>query len=93
MIRHVYLLKLKDKSKIPEISAKLLTLKEKIPYMLAMEVGTDFKGDSNSWDMAEVCTFATMEDFKRFGADPYHAQIREYIGSLREDGVKIDFEV
>ena len=93
MIKHVYLFKLKDKSKAPEIIEKLNTLKEKIPYIQELEVATDFKGDANSWDLVQSITFLNMEDFKRFGTDEYHCQIREYMNVMREEGIKIDYEI
>ena len=92
MIKHIYLLQLKDRMMADEVMEKLLTLKEKIPYMLDMEVGMDFKGDKNSADIIEVCCFKNREDFLAFGADPYHAEIRNYINGVAS-GIKIDYEV
>jgi len=92
MIKHVYLLNLKDKSMTDEVVAKLKSLKDKIPHMLDMEVGVDFKGDSNSAQIIEVCTFANMEDFKAFGVHPYHCEIREFMSGI-SSGMKIDYEL
>ncbi len=92
LIRHIYLFTLKDKSKAKEIAAKIMTMKECVPYLKHIEVGVDFKGAENSFDLAEVCTFDTMEDFIRFGTDPYHGEIRSYMETVRETGIKIDYE-
>ena len=92
MIKHVYLLNLKDPSMIDEVVEKLKTLKDKIPYMVDMEVARDFKGDKNSAQIVEVCTFKNMADFKAFGIDPYHCEIREYMSGI-SSGMKIDYEL
>jgi len=93
MIKHIYLFKLKDKSKVDEISAKIMSLKDHIPYMAECEVGVDFKGAANSYDLCEMCVFHNKEDFLRFGNDPYHCAIREYMDEQREIGIKIDYEI
>lgn len=93
MIRHIYLFKFKEKDKIEEAANMILTLKDHIPYMQDIEVGIDFKGAENSYELCELCTFKTKEDFLRFGSDPYHAKVREYMDAVRESGVKIDYEI
>ena len=83
---------LKDPSMIDEVIEKLKMLKEKIPYMVDMEIGVDFKGDSNSAQISEICTFKNMEDFKAFGVDEYHCEVRNFMSGI-SSGMKIDYEV
>ncbi|MFG6330548.1 MAG: Dabb family protein [Lachnospiraceae bacterium] len=93
MIRHVYLFKLKDPSRRREAAEKLLTLKERVPEIAHIEVGLDFKGAENSYDLCECVSFKNREDFLAFGENAYHAEIRAYMASVQEDGVKIDYEI
>jgi hypothetical protein len=93
MIRHIYLIKLKEGADVQAAIGKMMSLKEHIPYMKAMECGVDFKGDSNSWEVCEMCTFENREDFVKFGADPYHAEVRKYMANVIEEGAKIDYEI
>ena len=93
MIRHIYLIKLKEGADVQAAIDKMMSLKEHIPYMKAMECGVDFKGDSNSWEVCEMCTFENREDFVKFGADPYHAEVRKYMANVIEEGAKIDYEI
>ena len=93
MIRHIYLIKLKEGADVQAAIGKMMSLKEHIPYMKAIECGVDFKGDSNSWEVCEMCTFETREDFVKFGADPYHAEVRKYMANVIEEGAKIDYEI
>lgn len=93
MIRHIYLMNLKEGVDTAAALQTMLSLKEHIPYMLEMECGLDFKGDGNSWQVCEMCTFSTREDFLRFGADPYHARVRAQMAEMIREGVKIDYEI
>lgn len=93
MIRHIYLFKLKDREKAEDAAKKIMTLKEKIPYMLDMEVGIDFREAENSFELCELCTFKSREDFEKFGSDSYHGEIRRYMDGLKEIGIKIDYEI
>ena len=93
MIRHIYLIKLKEDADVQAAIDKMMSLKEHIPYMKAIECGVDFKGDSNSWEVCEMCTFENREDFVKFGADPYHAEVRKYMANVIEEGAKIDYEI
>lgn len=91
MIRHVYLYKLKDREMAKTAAEKILTMKNAFPYMKELDVGVDFKGAENSYDLCEICTFETMEDFLKFGAESYHDQIRKYMSAITETGCKADY--
>ncbi len=93
MIKHVYLFKIKKEIPVEDVMAKLRTLQDHIPYFVDFEIGRDFKGAENSYDICEYCTFKNREDFVKFGADEYHAGIRKYMSEVQEAGVKIDYEI
>lgn len=92
MIKHLYLIKLQDHTQASIVAEKLKTLKEHVPELYALEIGIDFKGDANSYDIAECCTFLTKEDFLAFGANAYHESIRQYLKSVQAATAKVDFE-
>lgn len=92
MIKHVYLYRLLPKVNRPEVAEKLKTLKAHIPEIHDMEVALDFKHAYNSYDLIESCSFLTMEDFLAFGKNEYHESIRQYMATVQECGVKIDYE-
>ena len=93
MIKHIYLFKLKENVSRDEVAQKLLTLKDHVPEILELEVGSDFKGASNSYDLCEYITFKTMEDYEAFSKNEYHDGIRKYMAQKQEIGIKIDYEV
>lgn len=93
MVRHIYLFRLKDPDSWQEAADKLLTLKEHVPEIMELEVGRDFRGAENSYDLCEVVSFRTQADFWAFSKNEYHASIRTYMSQVQRDGVKIDYQI
>lgn len=91
MIKHIYLFKLKENVSPDEVAEKLMTLKDHVPEIREIEIGKDFKGASNSYDLCEYITFDSMEDYEAFGKNEYHDSIRKYMSKMQEIGVKIDY--
>ena len=88
MVKHVYLIKLKDRSKAKEVVEKIRTLQGNVPSILR-----DFRGVKGSYDLIEICEFQTMADFEEFCVDPYHEQIRQYMAQVVEHSCKVDYIV
>ena len=44
MVKHVYLIKLKDRSKAKEVVEKIQTLQGNVPSILRVEAAVDFRG-------------------------------------------------
>lgn len=93
MIKHVYLYRLKPGVSAQEVAQRLMSLADRVPQIARMEVGHNFKPAENAYDLIESCEFQTMEDFLIFGADAYHEEIRQYMKTVVEHGVKIDYEM
>ena len=91
MIRHVYLIRLKDRSRAQECAEKIRSLRQHIPELHRVEVGLDFVGAPVSYDLIEICEFLTQHDFEVFTDHPYHAEIRKYIAAVKQDAVKVDY--
>lgn len=93
MIKHVYLFKLRDRSAAGAVAERIRTLKDRIASIHALEVGVDFRGTGNSYDLIETCAFLTREDFDAFSADAYHEEIRQYLATVVEASWKVDYEL
>lgn len=93
MIQHVYLIKLKDRTMAGEVAERLRSLQDHVPSIDRVEVGVDFRGADNSYDLMEICTFRTREDFEAFCVDGYHAQIRRYMATVTDASWKVDCEI
>lgn len=91
MIKHIYLIKLKDRRQASMVAEKLMTLKEHVPELYDLEVGIDFKGADTSYDVAECCTFLNEDDFIRFGTNPYHEHIRQFLKTVQQSIAKVDY--
>lgn len=93
MVKHVYLIKLKDRSKAKEVVEKIQTIQGNVPSILRVEAAVDFRGVKGSYDLIEICEFQTMADFEEFCVDPYHEQIRQYMAQVVEHSCKVDYIV
>ena len=90
MIKHVYLIKLKNPDTIDEVMQKLKTLPEFIPQIFRLELGRDFTRVSSSYDIYQCCEFLSEKDFQAFTKHPYHDEVRRYLAEVREAAVKVD---
>lgn len=94
MITHVVLFKLKDRSPRSLEKAKdlLVGMKGKIPQIRHLEVGTDVLHSERSYDLALITKFDSMDDLAAYQAHPVHVKVSEYIMSVKESSVVVDFE-
>jgi len=91
MIKHVYLIRLMDRGRTAECMERIRSMQDHIPEISRVEVGADIMGAAASYDVIEICEFQTRADFEVFCTHPYHDQIREYIGGVKKDAVKVDY--
>ncbi len=94
MLTHIVLFKLKDKS--PEnlqiLKEKLLGLKDQVPVLRFIEVGTDVIHSERSYDVGLYTKFDSLEDMQAYQVHPAHVKVAEYIQTIREAIVAIDYE-
>lgn len=94
MITHVVLFKLKDRS--PENIGKtrdiLAGLKDKVQVLKHLEVGTDVVRGERSYDIALVARFDTLDDLEAYRVHPAHQEVVEYIKTVKESTVAVDYE-
>lgn len=91
MIKHIYLIKLKDRSRIQETMEKIRSLQQHIPEIDRIDVGKDFSGAKSALDIVQVCEFSTREKFDAFAGHPYHEQIRQFLRTVVESAYKVDY--
>lgn len=94
MLTHIVFFKLKDKSEAAskELKDKLLGLKGQIPVLKYIEVGTDIIHSERSYDVALYTKFDNLEDMQTYQVHPAHVKVAEYINSVKESAVSIDYE-
>lgn len=93
MIKHIVFFKLKDCT--PELMAKtrdlLLSMEGKIEELRSIEVGVDLLRTGRSYDIALVTTFDSLEDLERYQVNPLHQAVSQFITSVRESAVAVDY--
>ena len=92
MITHIVFFKLKDKHNVKNASEILLGLNGKIPQLRHLEVGIDILHSDRSYDMALVTKFDSLEDMRAYQIHPVHEEVSNYMASVRESSVTVDYE-
>lgn len=93
MIRHVVCHKYTDKAQAEKIKPMLLSLMGQVPSLRAIEVGTDVLGSKRSYHLVTICTFDDLAGLEAYKDHPAHVAVREYIHSVLESSVAVDFEI
>ncbi|MDF2985328.1 MAG: Stress responsive Barrel Domain-containing protein [Eubacterium sp.] len=94
MLTHVVFFKLKDKSQetLEKVKADLLALKDKISLIKSIEVGLDILHTERSYDVVLYSKFDSLEDMQAYQVHPEHVKFGEYIQTVKESIVAVDFE-
>lgn len=94
MLKHVVFFKLKDKSPetLQKIKTDLLALKDKISLIKSIEVGLDILHTERSYDVVLYTKFDSLEDMQAYQIHPEHVKFGEYIHTVKESIVAVDFE-
>jgi hypothetical protein len=92
MITHIVFFKLKDTRNAKKASEVLLGLKGKILQLRHLEVGIDILHSDRSYDLALVTKFDSLEDMKAYQTHPVHEEVSNYMASVRESSVTVDYQ-
>jgi len=64
----------------------------KVPQLLHLEAGVDVLHSERSYDIALCTKFASMEDMQAYQIHPVHLEVAEFIKSVRESSISVDYE-
>lgn len=94
MIKHIVFFKLKDSTPelINKVKGLLLAMDGKIEVLRSIEVGVDVLRTERSYDMALVTTFDSLEDLQTYQVHPIHVEVSQFIATVRESAVAVDYE-
>ncbi len=93
MIRHIVFFKHDDKQKIKTLSQMLATLKEKIDFIVDLEVGLDFLHSARSFDLALIVTLPSKEHLELYAAHPEHLPIVEWVKANGFESKAVDYSL
>ena len=92
MVTHIVCHKYTDREEADKIAPMLKALVGKVPGLISMEAGADFIGSARSYDLALVAKFETREDLAVYADHPEHVKVKEYIHTVLQNGISVDFE-
>ena len=94
MITHIVFFKLKDASpeNIEKTRDVLQGLEGNVPKLRSLEVGVDVIRSERSYDIALIAKFDSLEDLNAYQTHPVHVKVGEYINSVKESAVAVDYE-
>ncbi|MGZ7096622.1 MAG: Dabb family protein [Methanobacterium sp.] len=95
MIKHIVLFKLKDREaeSIEKAKNTLLDMKGKIKELKHIEVGIDVTNSNRSYDIAILTKFNSVQDLEAYQNSPLHIGVAEYMVSIGESIVTVDYEI
>lgn len=92
MIKHVVCHKYKDKTEAEKIAPMLNSLMGVVPSLRSMETGIDFMDSKRAYHLVLIATFDDRAGLDAYAVDPAHMKVKEYIHSVLESSVSVDFE-
>lgn len=99
MINHVVLFKLnkyensEEKQEVlNQFKTKLLDLKNFIPQLKFIEVGTNYQLNSASYDLCLITHFESIDDLKIYQVHPEHLKVVEFVKQVTSERAAVDFE-
>lgn len=94
MIKHIVLFKFKEASPavIDTVVSGLRNLEGKVEFLRSIEVGIDLVRSERSYDVALVTTFDDMDGLQAYQVHPEHVKVSDYIGTVKESTIAVDYE-
>ena len=99
MVRHIVMFKLREFSNAEEktkaveaVRTNLIAMKKRITVIREFEVGINFNPADTAYDLVINSTFASKNDLKIYQVHPAHQELVEYLQTIRELRVAIDYE-
>jgi len=91
MIKHVVMWKLKNISDGDETVKKLKNLEGRIPGLISIDAGTDTNKGSAAFDVALISRHDSQEALNSYQDHPEHVEVKNFIGSVVNERVVVDF--
>jgi len=100
MIKHIVLWTFHEQANgltkaenLAEAKTRLLAMEGKIPGLLSIECGENITNNEIYWDLALYCTFDSEESLRGYDHHPAHEAVKQFLGSVRDQRVAVDYRV
>lgn len=94
MLTHIVLFKLNNPTPeiVQETKDVLMNMEGKIDELLYIEVGIDIVRSERSYDLALITKFASLEAMEAYQVHPVHQKVIEYINTVKQSTIAVDYE-
>ena len=96
MIKHIVCFKLKDNSAEEKAQVKglLLSMRENVPTVCDIEVGSDFLMSPRSYDIILQVWLENRDKLDEYQNDPYHVNtVKSYMHQAAQSSVAVDYDI
>ena len=95
MVKHIVMLKLKEKTQenLEKMKAAIMGLEGQIEGLQDIEVGFDYLQQPRSYDLVLTATLDDKASLERYAHHPKHMPVLEITGGLSEHTVAVDYEI
>lgn len=94
MLTHIVMFKFKENTPevCQELKARLEALPAQIPQIRYYEVGINSIPSNRSYDMSLISRFDSVDDLGIYNQHPVHVKVVEYVRTIVEKSVVVDYE-
>ena len=92
MIKHVVCHRYKDKAEAYKIKDMLLSLIGKVESLRSMEVGINCVESARSYHLVLTARFDDLAGLNAYSCNAEHVKVRDYIHTVLEASVSVDYE-
>lgn len=94
MITHIVLFKLTEPTpeNLQAAKDKLMSMVGNVAELRHIEVGFDVVRSPRSYDLALVTKFDSLADLEAYQVHPYHKKVGEFIATIRQSVITVDYE-
>lgn len=94
MIKHVVCFKLNQGESPEKAKEVLLSMKDNVPMLKGIEVGTDKLHSARSYDVYLSVILDDMDALAEYQKDEYHVNVvKKHMHAVTDTSVAIDFEI
>ncbi len=99
MIKHIVMWRFKDsaenndkKTNLQIAKDELLSLKDKVPSLISIEVGVNINNSDAAYDLALYTEFKDLKGLDEYQNHPEHVKVAGFIRKVNESRVVADYE-
>ncbi len=97
MLRHIVMVKFKDRDAVPQISEKvkqmLINLEETVETLKRMEVGININTRPAAFDVVLTADFDNEEGLNKYRVHPEHVKVLDFLKEVVEKTAVVDYWV